>query len=71
MNEVPTLLQPYGRSLQHQIDVAEDLRSHALSFEQSRKLVASWTTQSYLETDDWAFEWEELCEGEIDKWNAR
>ncbi|KLO14222.1 hypothetical protein SCHPADRAFT_996811 [Schizopora paradoxa] len=71
VNEIPALLQPYGRSLQEQIEIAEDLRSHNLTFEESRKLVVSWTSQSYLEADDWTREWEELCAVEVDRWNIR
>lgn len=71
MNEMPALLQPYGRSLQQQIDIAEELRSHGRTFEESRKLVVSWTSQSHLEADDWTREWEELCAVEVDRWNTR
>jgi len=71
VNEIPALLQPYGHALQYQIDVAEDLRGHALNFEESRKLVVSWASQAHLEADDWTIDWEELCEAEIDRWNTR
>jgi len=71
VDEIPALLLPYSRTLQHQIEVADDLRSHALGFEESRKLVVTWTSQSYLEADDWTNEWEDLCEAEIDRWITR
>lgn len=71
VTEIPELLKPYNRSLQHQTDTASLLKSHSLPFEESRRLVNQWSALVEIEADDWASEWEELCEAEIDRWNSR
>ena len=68
---MPELLLPYHRSLQLHIEIAESLRSHSVSFEESRSVLTKWVTQPYLEADEWVAEWEDVCEAEIERWNAR
>ena len=68
---MPDLLPPYHRSLQVHTGMVESLRSHSISFEESRKILAKWVAQTYLESDEWVAEWEDICAAEIERWNAR
>ncbi|PAV23554.1 hypothetical protein PNOK_0062200 [Pyrrhoderma noxium] len=69
--KMPDLLPPYHRSLQVHTEMVESLRSHSISFEESRKILAKWVAQTYLESDEWVAEWEDICAAEIERWNAR
>lgn len=71
VTSMPNLLPPYHRSLQAQVEIVDSLRSHSLSYEESRGLVAKWGSQPHLEADSWVTEWEDICEVEIGRWNAR
>lgn len=71
VTSMPNLLPPYHRSLQAQVEIVDSLRSHSLSYEESRGLVAKWVSQPHLEADSWVTEWEDICEVEIGRWNAR
>lgn len=71
VTSMPNLLPPYHRSLQAEVEIVDSLRSHSLSYEESRGLVAKWVSQPHLEADSWVTEWEDICEVEIGRWNAR
>ena len=71
VTSMPNLLPPYHRSLETQIELVNSLRSHSLSFEESRGIIAKWVSQPHLEADSWVSEWEDLCAVEVERWNAR
>ena len=71
VTSIPALLVPYHRSLQAHVEIEGALRSHSISFEESRSLVSQWISQTHLETDEWVGEWEDLCSVEVDRWNTR
>ena len=68
---MPNLLPPYHRTLETHIELVNSLRSHSLSFEESRGIIAKWVSQPHLEADSWVSEWEDLCAVEVERWNAR
>jgi hypothetical protein len=65
------MLIPYHRSLHVHISLVEKLRSHSLSFEDSRQAITDWIDQLWLEDDGWTAKWEDICAAEIDKWPGR
>ncbi|KAL1661912.1 hypothetical protein GGF50DRAFT_60116 [Schizophyllum commune] len=71
VTEVPDLLVPYHRSLEEHSDMIQRLRSHSLSFEESRLIVSEWAAQTDLEDEGWDAKWNDLCAAEIDRWGRR
>nr|GAT51081.1 predicted protein [Mycena chlorophos] len=67
---IATLLPPYHRSLNTHMDLVNTLRSHSVSFEDSRDALARWAEQPWLEEDGWEAAWEDLCAAEVEKWAA-
>jgi len=68
MSEV---LKPYHRCLTAQAALVEKLRSHVITFEESRTIIAQWCAQVSLEENDFVSEWEDICAVEVDRWNTR
>ncbi|KIK63668.1 hypothetical protein GYMLUDRAFT_221911 [Collybiopsis luxurians FD-317 M1] len=66
---IPEILIPYHRALNGHIALVNALRSHSISFEESRSAISTWTEQPWLEGSGWEANWEELCSVEIDRWN--
>ena len=67
---VPNILRPYHRSLHEHIALVAILRSHSAPFEDSRRAIAKWAEQAWLEDSSWDAQWEDLCAAEVDKWNS-
>ena len=68
---MPDLLPPYHRSLYLHAELVNSLRSHSITFEESKSILAKWDSQPHLEADEWVQEWEDLCEVEVDKWYGK
>jgi hypothetical protein len=66
---IPTLLPVYHRSLYQMRELVSDLRSHELTFENSRDILSKWVHQPYLEAGGWS-DWEDLCSVEVERWDA-
>lgn len=65
------LTTPYHRSLVLHKELVDALRSHTVSFEESRKAINQWVEQPFLRDDGWDAKWEDLCEAEVEKWDTR
>jgi hypothetical protein len=65
------LTTPYHRSLALHKELVDTLRSHTVSFEDSRNAISQWVEQPYLRDDGWDEKWEDLCEVEVERWGAR
>jgi hypothetical protein len=61
----------YHRSLEQHAELAERLRSHSITFEESRDVANQWMEEPDLEEEGWDAKWEDLCIAEIDKWGTR
>ncbi|KAF5391747.1 hypothetical protein D9757_001750 [Collybiopsis confluens] len=66
---IPEILIPYHRALERHTAIVNMLRSHSVSFEQSRHAISEWAEQSWLEECDWQAKWEDLCSVEVDRWD--
>ncbi|KAJ7632213.1 hypothetical protein FB45DRAFT_978036 [Roridomyces roridus] len=69
VSSIPVLLIPYHRSLNTHLELVGILRSHSVSFENSRDALAKWAQQPWLEDDGWAAGWEDLCASEVEMWD--
>jgi len=65
------LTTPYHRSFALHKELVDTLRSHTVSFEESRSAISQWVEQPYLRDEGWHEKWEDLCEVEVEKWDAR
>ncbi|KAG1774299.1 hypothetical protein EV702DRAFT_1180866 [Suillus placidus] len=65
------LTTPYHRSLALHKELVDALRSHTVSFEDSRNAINQWVEQPFLRDDGWDAKWEDLCEAEVEKWDTR
>ncbi|PFH50048.1 hypothetical protein AMATHDRAFT_48188 [Amanita thiersii Skay4041] len=61
---------PYYRSLTLLTELVDKLRSHSISFEESRKVIAMWVAQPWLEDEGWEAKWEDICAVEIECWES-
>ena len=52
------------------IEIVNSLRSHSVSFEESRESLSRWIAQPWLEEDGWEVKWEDLCEIEVERWDG-
>jgi len=68
VTSVASLLVPYHRSLQMHIDLVNTLRSHSISFEDSRIVLTKWVSQAHLESASWDAKFEDICDVEVDRW---
>ncbi|KAI0064689.1 hypothetical protein BV25DRAFT_1800493 [Artomyces pyxidatus] len=71
VTSVAEVLRPYRRSLESHIELVNTLRTHAVSFEDSRDVINQWVEQICLEDDGWDAKWEDLCAAEIERWDGR
>ncbi|KAJ3889325.1 hypothetical protein GG344DRAFT_51891 [Lentinula edodes] len=69
VSRVPEILVPYHRALSGHIALVNILRSHSISFDESRDAILKWAEQQWLEEHGWDAGWEDLCSVEIDRWN--
>ncbi|KAJ7582594.1 hypothetical protein C8J56DRAFT_792229 [Mycena floridula] len=65
------ILVPYHRSLNIHIILVETLRSHSVSFEDSRNAIAEWIAQPWLEEESWSAKWDDICSAEVERWNTQ
>ena len=70
VNSISDILAPYHRSLNMHIEIVNSLRSHSVSFDESREFLSRWITQPWLEEDGWEAKWEDLCEIEVGRWDG-
>lgn len=70
VNSVSDILGPYHRSLNMHIEIVDSLRSHSVSFDESREALSRWIAQPWLEEDGWEAKWEDLCEIEVERWDG-
>lgn len=68
-SSIPEILIPYHRALDGHVTLVNTLRSHSVSFEESRDAITKWAEQPWLEEYGWEAKWEDLCSVEIDRWN--
>jgi hypothetical protein len=68
VTRIPAILPRYHRSLALHVELVDGLRSHSVSFEDSRDAINEWVQQSWLANGGWNAAWEDLCEVEIEKW---
>ncbi|KAJ3741855.1 hypothetical protein DFH05DRAFT_1502906 [Lentinula detonsa] len=68
-SSIPEILIHYHRSLNEHIMLVNILRSHSVSFDESREAISKWAEQPWLEENGWDAKWEDLCSVEIDRWN--
>ena len=66
---IPEILIPYHRSLALYKQFVSRLKSHSISFEDSKAIIEQWAEQPYLAEDGWEAKWEDLCSVEIERWN--
>ncbi|KAJ7445743.1 hypothetical protein B0H11DRAFT_1746419 [Mycena galericulata] len=70
VSSVPGVLIPYHRSLDTHLELVDILRSHSVSFENSRDALAKWAEQPWLEDGGWEAAWEDLCAVEVERWDV-
>ena len=68
MVSIPSILPAYHRSLNLHIELVNLLRSHSVSFDESRAAVSRWVEQPFLEDSGWQAEWEDICVVEVERW---
>ncbi|OBZ75739.1 hypothetical protein A0H81_04462 [Grifola frondosa] len=70
VSSIPEIIKPYHRSLDMHVQLVNALRSHDVTFEASRRAIAEWVAQPFLDEESWDARWEDLCSVEIDRWNG-
>lgn len=68
VNRIPELLPSYHRSLNIHVELVDILRSHSVTFEDSRDAINKWAEQAQLEDTGWKTVWEDICEVEVERW---
>ncbi|KAF8078125.1 hypothetical protein FPV67DRAFT_1557527 [Lyophyllum atratum] len=68
VSSVSSVLVPYHRSLNFHTELVNTLRSHSISFEDSRTAISKWVQQPWLEDDGWDARWEDICAVEVERW---
>lgn len=68
VTRIPAILPPYHRSLALHVELVDKLRSHSISFADSRDAINEWAQQPWLATSGWNTAWEDLCEVEVERW---
>ena len=51
-------------------ELVNTLRSHEVTFDVSRQVIAQWVARVDLEEGSWDAQWEDLCAVEIERWNG-
>lgn len=69
VTSITTLLPPYHRSLDLHVKLVATLRSHSVSFEDSRNAISKWIEQPWLEGTSWDAKWEDICDTEVERWD--
>ncbi|KAG5716264.1 hypothetical protein E4T56_gene10615 [Termitomyces sp. T112] len=69
VTSVSSILIPYHRSLDLHIELVNSLRSHSISFQESRDIILKWAQQPWLQEDGWDARWEDICAAEVERWN--
>ncbi|KAF8894398.1 hypothetical protein BD779DRAFT_1500843 [Infundibulicybe gibba] len=69
VNEISVVLIPYHRSLAFHEGILKTLRSHSISFNESRDAISSWAAQPPLEDGGWGTRWADICAVEVDRWD--
>lgn len=69
VTSVASILVPYHRSLMLHTDLVNTLRSHSVSFEDSRIAISKWVAQPWLEDSSWDAQWEDICSVEVERWD--
>ncbi|KAJ3778532.1 hypothetical protein FB446DRAFT_783159 [Lentinula raphanica] len=67
-SNIPEILIYYHRALNEHIKLVDTLRTHAVSFDESRDAISKWAEQLWLEENGWEAKWEDLCAVEVDRW---
>jgi hypothetical protein len=68
VTRIPAILPAYHRSLALHVELVNKLRSHSITFEESRDAINQWAQQPWIEEDGWNSAWEDLCAAEIERW---
>lgn len=68
VTRIAELLPPHNRSLNIHIELVDILRSHSVTFKESRDAVNKWVEQTELENTGWKAVWEDICEVEVEHW---
>ncbi len=63
-------LPAYHRELTTHKELVDALRSHSVSFDDSRNAITKWTEQPWIEVSGWEARWEDVCAAEIDRWEG-
>lgn len=71
VTSVSSILIPYHRSLNLHIELVNSLRSHSISFQESRDMILKWAQQPWLQEDGWDAKWEDICVAEVERWGKR
>jgi len=69
VTRIAELLPSYNRSLNIHIELVNILRSHSVTFEDSRDAIKKWVEQAQLEDAGWKAVWEDVCQVEVERWN--
>jgi len=68
VTRIAELLPSYNRSLNIHIELVDTLRSHSVTFEDSRDAINKWVEQAQLEDAGWKAFWEDVCQVEVERW---
>ncbi|KAF8228131.1 hypothetical protein L208DRAFT_1404411 [Tricholoma matsutake] len=64
------LVIPYHRSLDMHIELVNHLRSHSVSFDDSRQGILKWVEQTWLLDLGWDAKLGDICDIEIERWGT-
>ncbi|KAK0483217.1 hypothetical protein IW261DRAFT_1331597 [Armillaria novae-zelandiae] len=70
VTSIPDILPAYHRELTTHKELVDALRSHSVSFDDSRDAITKWTEQPWIEVSGWEANWEDVCAAEIDRWEG-
>jgi len=71
VDQVPSVVVYYHRSLESHIHLAKVLDDDTLQFDNARSAIQSWASQPDLSEGGWMAEWEELCAIEVGRWEVK
>lgn len=64
------IVVPYHRSLDMHIELVNNLRSHSISFDDSRRAVLKWAEQPWILDSGWDGKLGDICDIEIERWDT-
>ncbi|KAG7452854.1 uncharacterized protein BT62DRAFT_879574 [Guyanagaster necrorhizus] len=70
VTSLPDILPTYHRELIIHMELVEVLRSHSISFDDSRNAITKWAEQLWIEVSGWEAKWEDVCAAEVDRWEG-